>query len=361
MLKSLKKDPSLATYEEWDKAGDYACEIRFFPHAFSCYQNAFSLNKNQEIAEKLNTILDKVTNVLEIVPETLKENIEEFRLSNPLDPEKWLALANKLLKEEGTKEVFADYSAAKLALAFCCYCSLRSMTNVQPINEILIKLIEPVDMKSYKPAILEYDAKAKGEEPIKVVAFGDNVTLGLQGPWEIKFRDTYHYQWSNDSGQIITLANCGISGAGAMDALMYLKRDVVNYNPDITFLNFGMNDAWLGHAALLAYEILLENVVHLLKPHTQVILVGPTPHIPEFCPENERPTGTSDEEVEIGAWHESCRKVAAKANVPFADVLAEFPSDANERKKLFANGFNHPNAAGHELIKKAIDKVLRFV
>lgn len=360
MLESLKKDPSLHSYEHWNAAGDYACEIRFFPHAFQCYKNAFELNKNQEIAEKLNTILDKVTNVLEVLPDELKEEIEDFRLSNPLDPAKWLAVSNKLLKKATEED--SSFDAARLALSFCAYCTLRSGQDISPINSVLEQISEDdIEAGDYKSPLLEFDKNSKADSPIRVVAYGDNNTLGLQGNWDIKFRDTYHFQWSQDSGEHITLANCGISGAGAMDALLYLKRDVLNYQPDITLINFGMNDAWLGKAAHLAFETIMENVVELLKYKTQVVLISPVPHIPSECPENEKPTDVPLEEVEIDSWYEITKKIAMKTNVHFLDLQNEFPKDPSERKKYFVNGYNHLNKEGNTLIKNALEKLIKFI
>ena len=368
MLKSLAKEPSLASLEDWLKAGDFAMELRFFPHAFHCYHNALELSKTYEIAEKLNTVLDKITNVLEILPPDLAPFVEEFRLNNPLDPAKWLALANKLLKE---KTEFANqfqpehYASARIALAMTVYCSLRIGEDVKAINQLLAELSDPLintatNQKSNlqtKTTELKLKPNIEGKA-IRVVAWGDQVTLGLQPSWELRFEETYHQLWAKENPYKLQIANCSISGASALDALLYLKRDVLNYKPDLSLISFGLNDSWLGHAALKSFEILIKAVVDLLKDHSQILIISPIPHIPEAYPLEDRPTAIPLEEAEIKPWTEALRRVASQCSVAFADVSAEFPSDPESRREYFSNGFNQVNLAGHQLIKRAIDKVL---
>jgi len=363
MLKSLKRDPTLATEDQWIKAGDFACEIRFFPHAFHCYHNALDLNKTQEVAEKLNTIVDKITNVLEVLPEELKEDVEEFRLSNPLDPEKWLAISNKLLKRntEFAKEInYDDYAAARLALALCIYCVLRAGGDASPVNHVLEQVTEKVSIQDFKSPVLYFDRSTKAEdEPIRMVAVGDQVTLGLHPNWELRFEETYHFLWSHEhADKFITLANCGISGASALDGMLYIKRDILNYQPDITLINFGVNDAWLGSQALLAYEVLLESIINLIKPHTKPVLISPIPHIPSACPEAERPSAVDLAEVEIGSWVDACKRAAKKTGVALAEPA--FPEDPEQRSQYLSNGFNQVNIEGSRLIKDSLDRVLKI-
>jgi lysophospholipase L1-like esterase len=360
MLQSLKREPALHTPEDWVSAGDFAIELRFYPHAFHCFQNALELSKTQEIAEKLNDVLDRITNVLEVLPDQLALHIDEFRLNNPLDPEKWLELANKLLKQNTS---FADsldpkrYESERLALAMTAYCTMRLGEDIAPINHVLSQLIQKVDASNFISPVVNF----KHPEPnkaLRVVAYGDQVTLGLQPGWELRYEETYHYLWSHDSAHKINVVNCGTSGASALDALLYLKRDVLNYKPDITIISFGLNDAWFGQAALLPFEVIMTSVVELLKPHTQVILLSPVPHIPAACPPDEKPTQVDLKEVEIKAWANALKRVSLHTGVPLADVTAEFPNDLEERRRYLSNGYNQANLAGHQLIKHAIDKVL---
>ena len=63
----------------------------------------------------------------------------------------------------------------------------------------------------------------------------------------------------------IELVNNAISGAGILDAVLYVGRDVILHKPDLVILNYGINDFWLGTDALLGFEVLLEYMVKFLK------------------------------------------------------------------------------------------------
>ena len=354
MLKSLQENPKLASADEWHKAGDFAMDMRFFPHAFNCYRLSMELEQNQEVIEKLDTVLDKITNVLEHVPAVIKDSVEEIRLNNPLDPARWLQFSNTLLKEEEQNE-----EAIKFSLAMTIYCALRSGVDVDPMNQTLVHFM---DLPAVDERLLQNKVKLDNVE--KVVAFGDNVTLGLQKNWEVNLEDVYHSLWQKELSfsQKISVANCGVSGAGILDGVLYLGRDVMNYKPDLVLLNFGINDAWLGPQVLLAYEALLEFTVNYLKLQgIQVAIIGPVPHIPSACSEEQRPSNINIEEIEIQGWNNVCMRVAQKTQVPFANIVAKFPVLDQDRAKLFANDFNQPNLEGNKLIKDALLEICEGV
>lgn len=368
MFLSLKKDSKQFSYEEWTKAGDFALEMRFFPHALSCYQMAAELNKDEFVLDKINNVLDRITNVLEHVPNVLKEQIEEIRLNNPLDPAKWLGIANGILKKEavaiieGKAEPEVKY-AAVFALAFAAYCALRSANDIDAINEVLIPLTDDVntDGKTKKLNLKAIQEKKPGEN-IKVVAMGDNITLGLQPDWSINFRETFHYIWAQELGAgnqyNLSLANNAVSGSGVLDLILYLARDAINYKPDIALIMVGNTDAWLGKSILPAYEVLLTVVVEILKSHgIEVVLISPVPHIPKNCPDDQRPTDINLQEVEIDDYVLINKRVAFKTDCVFVDAFAKFPVVENQRSRLFINGFNQPNLEGQRLIKDALMEV----
>ncbi len=364
MFRSLHKDAKLATYDEWHKAGDWACEIRFFPHALSCYQMAAELNKNESTMLKISDVIDRITNVLEFVPARLKAPLEDIRLSNPLDPSKWLAISNSLLKEATTalssgKAASPDLVAAsQFALSFGAYCACRSGNEIEPINGLLKDLISEPDLRGWTSPKLNIRELAAKNPALKIVALGDNVTLGLHANWEIKFQETYHYLWLHDLKLNASLANNAISGAGVLDLALYLGRDAIYYKPDIVLINYGLNDAWLGKSILLSYESLLESCIRILQGHgIQVVLISPLPHIPSVCPLAERPSDIALSEVDVEPFALACKRVAARTGAVFADAYSKFPRSEHERKQYLENGFNMPNLAGQKLIKSALDDV----
>lgn len=363
MFYSLQKDPNLASFDEWKAAGNFAKDMRFFPHALSCYQRARELKQNDEdTLRKIDDLIDRITNVLEFVPGKIKSRIEDIRLSNPLDPAKWLVITNKLLKELSTSLTDAtvnesDLDAAKYALAFTAYCSLRSGNEAGPVNELLVDMLDPVNLSSWTSKKIDLPTlnEKKASDPIKVVALGDNITLALQPDWEMRFEESYPFLWAKESDHGISLANNSISGAGVMDMALYLGRDVIHYKPDLVTLMYGNNDAWLGKEILPAYEALLEiNVKRLIQEGIEVAIISPIPHIPSACPIDQRPNNVNLDEVKIDAYAQACKKVAARLDCIYVDVVSKFPGDETARKNYFVNGFNQPNLAGQNLIKEAL-------
>lgn len=355
MFKSLKQDSKLATAEDWEAAGDYAKLIRFFPHAFNCYRNALELSKTENLAKKVDETLEKLTNVLQFVPKNCKDMVEKFRFNNPLDPSEWLKIINELIK---TSRDETNIEAIRFAFGMGIYCAVRSGLDVAPMNKNLIPFLEDeeVDESELKFNKLSLDGVKK------IVTIGDNVTLGLQNNWEIKEEETFHQLWrdSFDKNNEIEFVNNAISGAGILDAVLYVGRDVILHKPDLVILNYGINDVWLGPHALLGFEVLLEYIIKFLKLNSiKLLLVGPVPHIPSACPDQQKPNARANtKDLEIEPWNKICKHVALRNKIPFADTCAKFPLIEEHRKKYFANGFNQPNKEGHMLIKAAIEEVI---
>lgn len=356
MFKSLKQDASLATAQDWEEAGDYASKLRFFPHAFNCYRNAVKLNKqSEELVHKLDDTLENLTNVLEYAPKALKALVDEIRLNNPLDPGAWLNIINSLLKEGIQVE---NIEAIKFAFGMTIYCAIRSQLDVSSLNQNLSPFLEAPELDE---ADLKFN-KISLDNVKKIVALGDNVTLGLQNNWELKEEETFHHLWheSLKEKDSIKIINSGISGAGILDAILYVGRDVINHRPDLVLINYGINDAWLGTKVNLAYEALLEYLIKFLKLNSiKIILIGPVPHIPKACPLNQRPNPDLNlEEVKVDQLNKICKQIALRQKIPFVDLVSRFPLIEEQRALFFANGFNQPNLEGHLLIKSALEAVI---
>jgi lysophospholipase L1-like esterase len=248
--------------------------------------------------------------------------------------------------------------ASTFALSFGAYCASRSGNEIQPINELLKDLTAAPDMRGWTSPKLNLRELCRSKDTVKIVALGDNVTLGLQNNWEIKFQETYHYQWLHDLKLNTSLANNAISGAGVLDLALYLGRDAIYYKPDVVLINYGLNDAWLGKQILLAYENLLEVCIRILQGNKiQVVLISPSPQIPSACPMDQRPTDIQLDEAEVSTYAQACKRIAVRTGCVFADAYSKFPSSEHERKQYLANGFNMPNLAGQKLIKSALDDI----
>lgn len=358
MFSSLKADSSLFKEEEWLKAGDFAYEIRFFPHAFQCYQRASEINKSEATLRKLNDIVDKITNVLELVPEKLKVDLEEIRLSNPLDPGKWLAIANKFLKEYSdelsqNKVEASSKEAAEFALAFTIYCAKRSGNSITEMNKVLQDLVADKAKFASKKFNLTKLSQNKNGESIKFVCFGDNISLGLMPDWSINFSETYHYLWSKELNTKITLANNSISGAGVLDLCLYAQRDILNYKADVVLLMLGNVDAWLEEETALAFQVLYSAMLKLIKASgVEPIVISPIPQIMNKTPDTDIPPGLSKDDYKIESFVKAAQAAALENEVCFVDAYCNFPQNEN----YYANQYSLPNLEGQLEIKKALLK-----
>jgi hypothetical protein len=357
MFTSLRGDASVFTDEEWLKAGDFACELRFFPHAFQCYQRSNEAKQSDTALRRINDVLDKITNVLEEIPSKLKPLVEEIRLSNPLDPAKWLGIANIVLKEYSDElsqgKLNAETTeAAKFALAFAIYCAKRSGNPVTEMNNVLKDLVADNNPEANNKKIdLTALSIKRNQEPIKVVCFGDNISLGLMPDWSLAFNETYHYLWSKEVDKKISLANNAISGAGVLDLCLYAKRDLINYKPDLALILVGNVDAWLGEEAALSFQVLYSSMLKILKENSITpIVVSAIPQFVDNYPQAEMPPSMKKEDYKIEAFVEASKKAAYENDVCFVDVFADFPNEA----QYFANGYNQPNLEGQNLILKKI-------
>ena len=362
LFASLKGEAKLFKEEEWVKAGDFACEMRFFPHAFQCYQRANELKKSELTLQKINTTLDKITNVLEDIPEKLKSQVEEIRLSNPLDPAKWLGITNLILKEysdELAQENLSDDTedAAKFALAFAIYCAKRTGSPIEEMNKVLIDLdVQEMLVNTEKKLDLVKLADSKNDEPIKVVCFGDNISLGLLPDWSIAFGETYHYLWSKEVDKTISLANNSISGAGVLDLCLYARRDIFNYKPDIAIIMLGNVDAWLGKEALPAFKILYSAMLKIIKKHgVEPVVVSAIPQITKNIADQDLTPGFNRDDYQIEGFVNAAKQAALENEVVFVNAHKYLPAQEN----YYANACTQPNLEGQNLIKKALlDKTI---
>ena len=83
--------------------------------------------------------------------------------------------------------------------------------------------------------------------PITIVAFGDSITHGAVGPGEIDYESVY---WNRLRKKIINVRNyvpvnvinAGIGGTTAESSVKRMDSQVLQHNPDLLIVCFGLND-----------------------------------------------------------------------------------------------------------------------
>lgn len=168
-----------------------------------------------------------------------------------------------------------------------------------------------------------------------VVAFGDSLTRGYGTPPGKNFV-TYLSEYTK-----IPIINSGKSGDATSDALIRLKEDVIDKNPDIVLVLLGGNDFFNGNGEEVISVNLKTIIRNIRASGAKVILIGGSKQV---LPNYELVFDRLALEEKVDGY------------VPNVLLGVLF------RKDLLYDSV-HPNERGHEVIAKRIlpilEKVLR--
>jgi acyl-CoA thioesterase-1 len=168
-----------------------------------------------------------------------------------------------------------------------------------------------------------------------VVAFGDSLTRGYGTPPGKNFV-TYLSEYTK-----IPIINSGVSGDTTAKALIRLKQDVLDYEPDIVLVLLGGNDYLAGYSEEVVFVNLRTIVREIRENDAKVILIGGSK---EIVPQYEKVFEKLVFDAEVDNYIPSIlRGILLRKDLLYDDI--------------------HPNDRGHEVIAKRIlpklEKVLR--
>jgi len=210
-------------------------------------------------------------------------------------------------------------------------------------------------------------AEKESAKPFTIVTFGDSTTA-TRGPLVV-----YSMILEKElpqAGFPVKVINAGIGGNKTNQARARLKKDVLDHQPDMVVIQFGINDSavdvWKTPPATKPrisrdqYETNLRNLIKTLRDNRiQVILMTPNSMRwvgkikklygkPPYDPED--PHGFN---VFLKLYAETVRKIAREDNVPLVDVYFAFENYAKQKghsaHDLLSDGM-HPNAAGQKMV-----------
>ena len=153
-----------------------------------------------------------------------------------------------------------------------------------------------------------------------------------------------------------TFVNKGISGNRIVDVYARIKRDILNYQPDIMSILIGVNDVWHelsdspngvdADKFFKIYSMLIEEVKEAL-PSIKIMIMEP--FVLEACSTE----GVWDYfKAETKKRAEMAKKIAEKYSLPFIPLQDGFDTLAKKTGNSYWLGDGvHPTAAGHEYIK----------
>lgn len=191
-------------------------------------------------------------------------------------------------------------------------------------------------------------AKLAAGESVRIAALGDSLTYGwmaekgyidfLQEMLQAKYPSTK-----------IQFINSGLPGDTAEGGLRRLKEQVIDAHPDLVFVQFALNDAFIG-CPLGEYEKNIALIIERLRHETaaEVLLLTSVA------------LADSHEDSLALQYYERLEQVAQQRSVSIARVHAYWKdkADGNFDGLLQADGV-HPTAAGYRLMAEAIMQVLQ--
>jgi lysophospholipase L1-like esterase len=181
--------------------------------------------------------------------------------------------------------------------------------------------------------------------PIRIVALGDSLTQG----WMVRkgyldfLREMLKARYP--SGKV-TIINRGIPGDTAEGGLMRLRREVLDDDPDLVFIQFGLNDAYTG-VSPERYHRTIEVIVDRILADTEaeVLLVTSVPIM------------HGDQDFMAEAFYSRLDDLARERNLPIARVHRYWKrkiSGGVDFRSLVQGDGVHPNVEGYRLMAEAI-------
>ncbi len=189
---------------------------------------------------------------------------------------------------------------------------------------------------------------------INIVCLGDSVTQGCfsdniidaAAAYPGKLYKMLDMLYPNRGFNII---NSGIAGTTAAFATERLERDVLNRNPDLVLVMFGLNDFG-------SPELYLESLkkIFLRLNESKIPCIYITENMMNTYVPNKISEGIADyakitaEKQNSGLMEqlfEKGKKVACENNIPVCDMYSRWKALADNKvdtTRLLANGINHP-------------------
>ena len=194
--------------------------------------------------------------------------------------------------------------------------------------------------------------KLRAGASVRLVAFGDSITAGgdasapdliFWARWADALRQKY-------PRARIEAINGATGGDTTVQGLQRLQTKVLDLQPDLVLIGFGMNDhnrPGFG-VALPAFKENLRLMVDRIRAHTpaEIILISAFPPNPQWH------FGSHN----MAAYAAATEAVAREKQCALADVYQRWQQIATRKhpEDMLANNINHPNDFGHGIYFEAL-------
>lgn len=209
-----------------------------------------------------------------------------------------------------------------------------------------------------------------------VVCFGDSVTFG----WNLKYEESYPYLLEKDISKEyddVLVVNSGIGGNTIIDGLNRVEKDVLDFEPDIVFSSFGLNDGMLFQIGIFKDDAnikFLENgetfytrlSLNAFRSHyldlinifegrdIPIVLMTTNPVLMSFQGNRSEDFRKMQNEI-YGIFNEEIRAIAEEYDLPLIDIEEAFREKQNIHDYIQDDGI-HPESSGLELIATTISE-----
>lgn len=210
----------------------------------------------------------------------------------------------------------------------------------------------------------------KKHGPITIVAFGDSVTYGAVASGEVNYETVY---WNRLRKKIldvkdyvpVNVINAGIGGETAHSSVARIDTQVLNHNPDLIIVCFGLNDV---NGTLEEYLSALEEIFQKSSDSgAEVIFMTPNmlntyvsgDTVKEFY-QYAGVTAEIQNSGKMDLYTESACNLAKKMNITVCDCYGKWQelSKTQDTTQLLANRINHPLKGMHELFANELFRCL---
>lgn len=183
---------------------------------------------------------------------------------------------------------------------------------------------------------------------VTIAAIGDSLTYG----WMARkgyldfFRDMLGEKYPKAK---INIINSGIPGDTAEGGLQRVHEHVINYDPDMVFIQFGLNDAFTGESPE-RYKNNIRAIIENIDENTgsDILLVT------SVCLDNSR------ENEMANNFYQKLEELSQEYKLPIARVHEYWRTrigEGVEFRKLVQADMVHPTVLGYQLMAEAIMQV----
>lgn len=155
---------------------------------------------------------------------------------------------------------------------------------------------------------------------------------------------------SNYPYAVVNVIITSIGGENSVSGAKRFDNEVLNYQPDVLFIDYALNDRGVGLEK--SYKAWDEMIKKAKKEKIKIILLTPSP---------DQRVDYADANNELKKYSDQIIRLANENQVGLVDSYKAFEflyTNKNELKKYMSQ-VNHPNKEGHELIANEIIKYFK--